>query len=153
MAEADLVQVNAAVDPSIAELVNALSRKYGWSRRTTIATAIRTLAHVMSQHEYTAGHAPDKDIGDLFLRLAREAPAGLVDLKDSVKLARLDTGRPAVLADGWTITSANDGELVGLQPSDGGFRMATIADGAIRVKATWTEEEAQAALAPAGVIS
>jgi hypothetical protein len=146
MAEADLVQLNVGVEPDIVAAAETLAEENGWSKRHTITLAIRALANLMDQHKFTAEHT-DEDRGELFLALSREMPAGLVDLKDSVKFARLKTKRPAVLVDGWTITAADDGELVGLQPVDGGFRMATITDGAIRVKATWSAEEAEAALA------
>jgi hypothetical protein len=144
----EFVQVNLSLKPEIVETMEALGKENGWSKAQTVAVAVRALAKLMEQHEYTASQARDDARGELFRKVARELPAELVDLKDGIKLARLKTKRPAVLLDDWTITSADDGELVGLQPRpDGGFRMATIADGAIRVKATWSQEEARAALA------
>ena len=133
MAEADLTQVNAAVDPAVADLVDALGERQGWTRRQTVATAITTLATVMDLHDEVAeryGWSNDQtvaravtslrvlmnlhdevaaavefEIAELYLRIAAEAPAHLVTLKPDTALGWRNEKRdqPMAQVDGWFI--------------------------------------------------
>ena len=143
---AEFVQMHLSLRDDVAEAIKSLHEDNGWSKAHTVAMAVRALKTLMEAHQAYAAQLDD-DTADLYLRLARDAPAGFVEVpKDGVKVGRLETGRPAVQVDDWTITAADDGELVGLRPSNGGFEMAEVSGGVIRKKARWSQEEAEAAL-------
>lgn len=141
----DFVQMNLSLREETANRIKALHKEHGWSKAHVVGLALDALHELERHHKDIADEQTEPDKAELYRRVAHELPVELG--LNEVKLARLKTGRPAVLVAGWTITSAEDGELVGLQPVDGGFRIATISRGAIRVKASWTADEADEALA------
>lgn len=154
MAESQFTQVHLSLRSDVAEAIKSLHEDNEWSKAHTVGVAVRALQTLMKAHR-TYADQYDDDVAKLYLRLAADAPAGFVEVpKDGVEAGRVrQTGRPAVLVDGWTVTAADDGELVGLRPVDGGFEMATVADGVIRRKAKWSPEEAEAALAAQPVLN
>jgi len=141
----EFVQMNLSLRKETANRIEALHKEPGWSKAHIVGLAVDALHELMRHHKEVADDQTEEDKAELYRRVAHELPVELG--LNEVGLNRLKTGRPAVLVGGWTITSADDGELVGLRPSDGGFVMATISRGAIRAKASWTAEEAQEALA------
>lgn len=130
MPEADLIQVNAAVDPDVAELVDKLGEKNGWTRRQTVATAIKTLATVMDLHEqFAANH--DDDIGAIYLELARQAPVGFVEApKDGVRVGRAGD-LPVVHLGEWVVFPGADGKLLA-EEQGGAGRIGVIVDGEVK---------------------
>ena len=142
----EFVQMHLSLREDVANAIKGIAEANDWSKAQTVGMAVQALKTIMDSHrQYAAQH--DADEAELYLRLATDAPAGFIEVpKEGLQVGRLKTDRPAVQVDGWTITSADDGELVGLKPSNGGFDMATVSGGVIRRKATWSEDEAEAAL-------
>ena len=94
-----LVQMNMSVSPGFVAEVDALRKRHGWSKRMAVEVAIHALAQstgVMDAHaRYADQH--DAEIGDLYMRLAREMPAGFVEApKDGVRVGH-SAGMPAVV--------------------------------------------------------
>jgi hypothetical protein len=83
-ARADLRQLNVHLPTDMVELVDSLQAEYGWNKRDLVMTALRALDAIMDAHgKYAAQHPPD--VAELYMRLAREAPAAFVEVpKDGV---------------------------------------------------------------------
>jgi hypothetical protein len=132
MAE-ELIQLNVHVPPEFIEKkVKALCARYGWSRRGLVMTAIDALAQVMKAHDVYANQHDD-EIGELYLRLAAEMPAGFVEVpKDGIRVGRAGD-LPAVLVDNWLVFPDREtGALLAENQGADGPRVARIVDGEIK---------------------
>ena len=130
MAE-DLTQLNVHVPPDVIETVERLRDRYGWSKRDLVMTAIGALGALMDAHEaYAAQH--DDDIGELYMRLAREMPAGFVEVpKDGIRVGRAGD-LPAVMVDSWLVFPDREGGALLAEEQGGEGRIARIVDGEIK---------------------
>jgi hypothetical protein len=83
----------------------------------------------------------DDDVGALYLRLARDAPAGFVEApKDGIKVGRA-AGGPAVQVDQWLVFPDAEGEGLLAAEQSGEGRMARVVNGEIKPIKTPTPEE------------
>jgi hypothetical protein len=127
----DLVQMNLSVDPALVETVEALAERYDWSKREVVTLAVRALTALMDAHEtYAAQH--DDDIGDLYMRLATEMPAGFVEVpKDAVRVGRAADLPAVMINDTWLVFPDREtGRL--LAEEQGGEGRIAIVDGEIK---------------------
>lgn len=115
----------------VTDEVDVLANRYGWSESKTIETAIRALAQVMDAHERFA--AQYDDIGEIYMQLAAEMPAGFVEVpKDGVRIARAE-GVPVVIIDNtWLIWSDPASGNVFAEEQGGQGRVAVVKDGEIK---------------------
>jgi hypothetical protein len=111
-------------------LVEVLERKLGRNRRDTIALAIQALTDVVNSHEAYAKKFK-KDEGELYMRLALEAPTGFVQVpKDGVKVGRA-ADVPAVLVDDWLVFPDHKTGNLLAEEQGGERRIARIIEGEI----------------------
>jgi hypothetical protein len=138
MAE-DLTQLNVHVPDEIIKLIDGdegrdepgLRARYGWSKRDLVMTAIDALAQLMKAHDaYAAQH--DDDIGELYMRLAAEMPAGFVEVpKEGIRVGRA-AGMPAVMVNGWLVFPDQETGALLAEEQGGEGRIARIVDGEIK---------------------
>jgi hypothetical protein len=136
MAE-DLTQLNVHVPDEIIKLIDGdeeldepgLRARYGWSKRDLVMTALRALKAIMDAHgKYAEQHPPD--VADLYMRIAREIPAGYIDVpRDGVR-AGYRGDQPAVELVDWIVTEL-EGDLFA-QELGGEGRLAKISDGELK---------------------
>jgi hypothetical protein len=131
MAVEDLTQLNVHVPPDVVETVDRLRDRHGWAKRDLIMAAIGALAALMDAHEgYAAQH--DDDIGELYMRLAAEMPAGFAEVpKDGVRVGRAGD-LPAVLVDNWLVFPDRESGALLAEEQGGQGRIARIVDGEIK---------------------
>src|SRR4051812_10457704 len=124
-------QFNLKLEPGLVEQLEKTADQNDWTLTHTIRTAIRTLGHLMEAHKQFADALED-DVGELYMRLAREMPAGFVEVpKDGVRAGRA-AGLPAVMIDNaWLVfPDPETGNLLAEDQSEGGI--AVVRDGEIR---------------------
>ena len=105
----DLVQMNVSVDADLVKTVKSLTKDYRWSKRETVAQAIKSLRALMDLHEEVADRVEEPAWAEFYRRLAREAPVKLVEPKGSTQLGwasdQPDAKDAAATLDGWFIYS------------------------------------------------
>jgi hypothetical protein len=128
----DSKQLNVHLPAGFVDKADEFRQLHGWSRLNLVATAITVLAQVMEAHERFASHYDD-DQADLYMRLAREMPAGFVKVpKDGIKVGRAGE-LPAILVDSWLIFPDREtGNLVAENQRAEGPRVGVVKDGEIR---------------------
>lgn len=128
----DLKQLNVHVPTEfIDEKVDAFRTRYGWSRRDLVMTAIETLEQVMDAHEEFADQY-DSDIGEVYMRLAAQMPAGFVEVpKEGVTPARA-AGMPAVRVDSWIVFRDPETGNLMAEEEGGERRIGIVDDGEIK---------------------
>jgi hypothetical protein len=142
MSEEGLTQINIAV-PS--DALNALCGDYGWTRQQAVTTALQALAVLMGVHEMQSVEIDERpenaDIAALYLRFAREAPAGLIRVRDDLEFGHLADGRPALRSDGWLIfKDENSPAVMALKEATG--QLGRVAGGEIKPLKLPTADEA-----------
>jgi hypothetical protein len=106
------------VPVEVHQRLRRLARSNGMSVAAAAQTAVEALETLLELHAGTAAKAVEPDVGDLFARVAKLIPAGLVDGK-RVEWGRLEDGRPALLVEGWVIAEDLNGDVM-LVRDDGG---------------------------------
>src|SRR5829696_6551440 len=93
------VQLNVGLTEAWTVRVNRLTEEQGWTRLQTMQHAVVALEHVLRR----LSDAPDADgdLGDLFRRVLKVAPA-LLAFND-VEHGVLSDGRPALMINEWVI--------------------------------------------------
>jgi hypothetical protein len=126
-----LKQMNTWLEPEIINEVESLAERHFASKADAIRAAIRTLAEVMGAHETYADQHED-DIGQLYMRLAREMPAGFVEVpKDGLRIGRAGD-LPAVLVNSWLVFPDRETGALLAEEQGGEGRIARIVDGEIK---------------------
>jgi hypothetical protein len=134
MAEEDLVQLNAGVMPRIKQMADGLAEEYNLTRRQVVSNAVELYAAVMGMVEQGSVEATDPQhptkLAGLHMRIAREAPAALVGLRQ-VGYTESDAG-PVIHLDGWKVWK--DPETPDLLiASEDGQKWGRFVDGEIRL--------------------
>jgi hypothetical protein len=111
------------------DLLGELAKANGWPVGKAAGLAIKTLETIMKAHaEYAAQH-PD-DVGSLYMQLARQAPAGFVEVpKDGVLVGHAGDV-PAIQLGEWLISDL-DGVLMA-EEMTGDRRLGKVIDGEVR---------------------
>jgi hypothetical protein len=124
--------MNLSVYPDLVEEIEGLAERYDWSKREVVTIAIRALKQLMDAHERFADQHDD-DIGELYMRLAAEMPAGFVEVpKEGVRVGRA-ADLPAVLVDNWLVFPDREtGNLLAENQEADGPRIARVEGGKIR---------------------
>jgi hypothetical protein len=130
MPELDTTQLNVLVPRDVDNTLERLAERFG-SKRKAATLAITALETLMDAHEaYAAQH--DDDIGELYMRLAREAPAGFVAVpKEGIRVGRAGD-LPAVMVDSWLVFPDRDTGALLAEEQGGERRIARIVDGEIK---------------------
>jgi hypothetical protein len=123
------VRTTVSLDREDHELLLEIAEKNGWPVGKTATLAIKALGVLMDAHTAYADQHPDV-VAELYIRLAREAPAAFVEVpKDGVKVGRLGD-QPAVQLGNWLVTDL-DGDLMA-EELDGERRLGKVIDGEIK---------------------
>lgn len=133
MSEEELTQINVAV-PSAA--LGGLCDYYGWTRQEAVTTALRALNVLMGMHEQQAdeiGKNPDNaKAAQLYLRFAREAPAGLIQVHQDLEFRHLPDRSAALRCGGWLIFKDPDSPAV-LAIEEATGRPGQVVDGEVKL--------------------
>jgi hypothetical protein len=131
MPDTDTAQLNVLVPRDVDDALEELGKRFDWSKREAATLAIHALKALMDAHTAYAAQLED-DIGDLYMRLAREAPAAFVEApKDGIRVGRAGE-LPAVLVDKWLVFPDRETGALLAEEQGGEGRIARIIDGEIK---------------------
>jgi hypothetical protein len=130
MPDPDTTQLNVLVPRVVDDALERLAERFG-SKRKAATLAIAALETLMDAHEaYAAQH--DDDIAELYMRLARDAPAGFVEVpKEGIRVGRA-ADLPAVMVDRWLVFPDRETGALLAEEQGGEGRIARIVDGEIK---------------------
>jgi hypothetical protein len=111
------------------EALLEMAQRHKWTVGQAAGLAIKALGVLMDAHTTYANQHPDV-VAELYMRLAREAPAAFVEVpKDGVKVGHVGD-QPAVQLGNWLVTDL-DGDLMA-EELDGERRLGKVIDGEIK---------------------
>jgi hypothetical protein len=130
------------------ELLRRLADENGWSVAVAAQTAFEALAVLMDRHKKTAKKARQKDLRELFLKVAYAMPGGLMGAE--VAHGRFPDGRAALVVTllgdekkpPWIIGEDNNGDLMAVRQD--GSQVGGIVAGDIAVLAERQRPEVEA---------
>jgi hypothetical protein len=113
------------------ERLRKVAEQNGWPVGKAATLAFGALETLMDAHQAFATQLED-DIGELYMRLAAEAPAGFVDVpKDGIRCGYAGD-LPAIMVDNWLVFPDRETGVLLAEEQGGEGRIARVVDGEIK---------------------